>query len=110
GLLSDVGSEDVEAHRDQLLGPALRCPRVKAPTGEQPDDSEACEALDQAVGSEPDQRDRARCDPCGECDRKLDEVPGDSAPCEEAGAAFQPHPLGGRERGHPATESWKVDC
>src|SRR6266516_4650410 len=94
GLLSNVCSEDEEAHRDQLLRPALGCLRVKAPAGEEPDDSEACEALDQAVCSEPDQRDRARCDPCGECDRKLDQVPGDPAPSEEARTSLQPDPLG----------------
>jgi hypothetical protein len=89
-LDSDVGGEREEEDRDQELGSALRLVRAASLTGEEPDHDEAREHFDQAVRTEPDQRDRARSDPCTDRDRELDDVSTDPAPGEQAGAALEP--------------------
>jgi hypothetical protein len=69
-----------EASGDQLLGTTFSGLRVKPAAGEEPDDDKAGESLDQAVGTEADQRDRTGGDPRANRDRELDEVPRDPAP------------------------------
>ena len=60
------------------------CPlRVRAALGEAPEDDEPGERLDQAVGAEADQRDRACCDPGADRNPELDCVPGVAAPGEQ---------------------------
>ena len=56
---------------------AFRGRGVEPPTREEPEDDEPSQRLDQRVGSEADQGDRARSDPGDERDQELDEVPGE---------------------------------
>ena len=90
GLDADVRGKQEEARGDQLLRPAFGSARTDPPAGEEPDDDEPGEGLDQAVGAEPDQGDRACCDSGAESDRELDRVPADSAPGEQSRPSFEP--------------------
>jgi hypothetical protein len=76
----DVGGEYVERDRDQLLRSALRVRRAQPGTGEQPEDDQAGDRLDQRVGAETDQRDRAGGEAGANGDRCLQHVVADSTP------------------------------
>src|SRR5439155_23260837 len=90
GLGREVRGEYEEARGDRPLRTSLGGLGLEAAPSEQPDDHEAGEGLDQAVGSEADERDRARCDARADRDPELDEMPGDPAPSEEPGSSLQP--------------------
>ena len=62
---------------------------------EPPDHDQAGCSLDQAVRAEPDERDRRGGQARADGDRKLDEVPRDAAPSEQAGPAHPPSPFRG---------------
>ena len=89
----DVGREQEEARRDELLRAPLGRMRSHAPAGEEPEDDEARDRLDQAVGAEPDERDRARRDPGADRDGELDDVVRDPAPREQPRPPLEPRPL-----------------
>src|SRR5207237_7437196 len=72
---------------------------------EQPDDDEAGDAFDQAVGAEADQRDRAGADSCAERDGELDQVPAVAAPREQARAPLQALTVIERENRHSPARS-----
>ena len=91
-LHCNIGSEHEETQGNQLLSVPFGPLRANSPTREQPDDDQACQCFDQAVGAEADQSDRTGRKPCGDRDRELDDMPGDPAPCQLACPALQPGP------------------
>src|SRR5437660_1102372 len=93
GLRANVGGEHEERDRDHLLCAALGTLRSQTPSGEQPEDDEAREALDQRVRSEADQGDGAGRYSGTERDPELDEVPGDPAPSQETRLPFEVRPF-----------------
>ena len=93
---ADVGGKDEEGGRDRLLRSPLGRLGADPPTGEQPEHDEARNSLDQTICAEPDQRDRTRCDPGGESDSELDDVPRDPDPGEYPRPPFKSRPFSGR--------------
>ena len=89
-LGTDIGSKDEEARSDHLLGATFRSNRAEASSGEEPQDDEAGERFDQAVGAEPDQRDRAGGEPGNQSDCELDEMPNDASPSKKARLPLDP--------------------
>ena len=83
-LDGDIGREQPERNRDQLLGAALGVFGVGTGGVEAPEDDDPRERFDQRVGAERDQRDRAGDGARGDRDRGLDTVP------DQAGAGEQP--------------------
>ena len=93
-LDAHVGRKDEEADGDHLLSSPLRLKRAEPRAGEQPQDDEPSQRLDQAVGTEADQRDRAGGDACDQSDSELHEVVPNAAPGEQARTPFEPRALG----------------
>jgi len=92
-LDTDIGGEDEEGNGDQLLGSSLRPVRAEARTGEQPQDDKTRDRLDQRVGAEADQGDRARGKTGADGNRGLKDVVADAAPRQRARLMLEPSPL-----------------
>ena len=92
-LDTDIGCEDEEGNGDQLLGSSLRRVRAKARAGEQPQDDKTRDRLDQRVGAEADQGDRARGKTGADGDRGLKNVVANAAPRQPARLMLEPSPL-----------------
>ena len=86
----DVGREQEELDRDELLRAGLGGRGEHPLPGEAPDDDQAREALDRAVEAEADERDRARDDAGRDRDAALDGHPREAQPRERADAAGEP--------------------
>ena len=82
-LDADVRGEDEEAAGDELLRAAFSTRGSDARARKEPQHDEPCERLDQRVGTESDERDRAGGDTGAERDPELHDVPADSAPGEQ---------------------------
>jgi hypothetical protein len=77
---------------------------------EQPDDHEPCEAFDEAVGSEPDERDGARGDARADCDGELDEVPDVAAPGKKARSPLERCAFSRGRSDRRALDGPQLDC
>ena len=106
-LERDVGGEGEEGRGDDVECPPLgvavllrACVRLRLP--EAPEQGTRSDDLDAAVDPEADQRDAAGCDPGGDRDERLGDIPGDREPLERDAAALQALAAGERTRLHYA--------
>src|SRR5438128_12470740 len=93
GLDRHISRKDEEAGGDQLLRPPLGALGRTPPAAKQPDDHRPGEGLDERVGAETDQSDRAGGDASADGDRELDNVPGIPTPRQQTSSPLEPSPL-----------------
>jgi hypothetical protein len=86
----DVGGEHPKGERDELLRAPFGGLGVDAGGGEPPEHDDPGERLDQRVGTEGDERDRAGDGASGDRDGRLDPVPDQAAAGEQPGAGDEP--------------------
>jgi hypothetical protein len=94
GLGGDIGGEQEETDRDQLLGPPLGSRAGQPGAGEPPDDDDARHRLDAAVQPEPEQGNRPGHHRRADRDPALDAHPGQGEPGQDPGRPGQAQPAG----------------
>jgi hypothetical protein len=101
-LHPDVDRQQGERGGNELLSAALRGLRGGARVSHEPDHHHAGGGLDQAVGAESDECDRARDDAGSDCDCSLGDMPAKPEPRKQARAPDEPiadgrsNPVAGR--------------
>jgi hypothetical protein len=106
-VYGDVGGEQPEGDRDQLLSAPLGLLGVRAGGVEPPQDNESRQRFDERVRAECHQRDRFGDGAGGDRDARLDGPPHKAAAGQEPGSGLEP--LGFGVAGRPPDARWGLD-